>query len=638
MKENNFKRLPLPKLPEARTPRWIIAIMDLFISLFALFLAYLVRFELYLNEYIFQKEWNALKYALPVIIIIKLSTFYWFRIHQGLIRHTSFLDVRRIFLAVSTTSLLFFIGGIIRFNFFDERYLIPTTVWFIEFFISLLLLIGIRLIIKTYYYETNKPSSSFRKNVLIYGAGVSGLITKRTIEKDPHFGYSVLGFVDTNKKLTGNRLEGVKIYAVDELEELLEGHKVDELIIAIQRPEKEATTDIVDLCLKFDVEVRSVPNFKNWINGEFSVKQIRKVNIDDLLGRKEINLNNISVKEQLSGKRILVTGAAGSIGSGLVRQLVEYSPSKLILLDQAESALYDFHNELIATEKDESLEVVVGDIRNKSRMERLFSYYKPQIVFHAAAYKHVPIMENNPSEAIMTNVLGTKNLVDLSNEFQIEKFVMISTDKAVNPTNVMGASKRIAEIYAQLTNETSKTQFVTTRFGNVLGSNGSVIPLFKKQIAQGGPVTVTHEEVTRYFMTIPEACQLVLEAGTMGDGGEIFVFDMGKSIKIIDLAKKMIKLSGLEVGKDIEIKFTGLRPGEKLYEELLATEENTIPTHHPQILKAKNRVENNEKLNEIQELIALFDNQDNFQIVQQMKAIVPEFVSNNSIYSKLDKK
>ncbi len=638
MKENNFKRLPLPKLPEARTPRWIIAIMDLFISLFALFLAYLVRFELYLNEYIFQKEWNALKYALPVIIIIKLSTFYWFRIHQGLIRHTSFLDVRRIFLAVSTTSVLFFIGGIIRFNFFDERYLIPTTVWFIEFFISLLLLIGIRLIIKTYYYETNKPSSSFRKNVLIYGAGVSGLITKRTIEKDPHFGYSVLGFVDTNKKLTGNRLEGVKIYAVDELEELLEGHKVDELIIAIQRPEKEATTDIVDLCLKFDVEVRSVPNFKNWINGEFSVKQIRKVNIDDLLGRKEINLNNLSVKEQLSGKRILVTGAAGSIGSGLVRQLVEYSPSKLILLDQAESALYDFHNELIAAEKDESLEVVVGDIRNKSRMERLFSYYKPQIVFHAAAYKHVPIMENNPSEAIMTNVLGTKNLVDLSHEFKIEKFVMISTDKAVNPTNVMGASKRIAEIYAQLTNETSQTQFVTTRFGNVLGSNGSVIPLFKKQIAQGGPVTVTHEEVTRYFMTIPEACQLVLEAGAMGDGGEIFVFDMGKSIKIIDLAKKMIKLSGLEVGKDIEIKFTGLRPGEKLYEELLATEENTIPTHHPQILKAKNRVENNEKLNEIQELIALFDNQDNFQIVQQMKAIVPEFVSNNSIYSKLDKK
>jgi FlaA1/EpsC-like NDP-sugar epimerase len=354
------------------------------------------------------------------------------------------------------------------------------------------------------------------------------------------------------------------------------------------------------------------------------------------LGRDPIVLDQQKVEAQINGKRILVTGAAGSIGSGLVRQLLNYNPEKIILLDQAESALYDFHIELVQNSNPLNIEVVIGDIRSDDRMRNVFQTFQPQIVFHAAAYKHVPLMEMNPSEAIHTNVKGSKLLIDLADAFKVEKFVLISTDKAVNPTNVMGASKRIAEMYAQLKNNDSTTQYITTRFGNVLGSNGSVIPLFKKQIANGGPITVTDENVTRFFMTIPEACQLVLEAGTMGEGGEIFVFDMGESVKIIDLAKKMVKLSGLELGKDIEIKVTGLRPGEKLYEELLANEENTLPTHHPQILRAKLREEPSQKIEEINRLIALFDGQDNVEMVKQMKHIVPEFKSNNSKYSSLD--
>jgi len=335
---------------------------------------------------------------------------------------------------------------------------------------------------------------------------------------------------------------------------------------------------------------------------------------------------------------ILVTGAAGSIGSGLVRQIGNYEPKTIVLLDQAESDLYDLQQDLNSKGILFPFDIVVGDIRNYNRLKRVFEFYKPEYVFHAAAYKHVPLMENNPSEAVLTNVKGTKNLVDLAVEFEVQKFVMISTDKAVNPTNVMGASKRVAEIYAQTKNKLGKTKFVTTRFGNVLGSNGSVIPLFQKQIEQGGPLTITDERITRFFMTIPEACQLVLEAGSMGNGGEIFVFDMGQSVKIIDLAKKMIQLSGLVPGKDIEIKITGLRPGEKLYEELLASEENTIPTHNPQILIAKTKNNDESQLNAIEELIQLFETQKNDQIVRKMKEIVPEYISNNSEFEKLDSK
>jgi FlaA1/EpsC-like NDP-sugar epimerase len=383
--------------------------------------------------------------------------------------------------------------------------------------------------------------------------------------------------------------------------------------------------------------IQKVPNPKTWINGAFSSKQLKKIRIEDLLGRDVIELNNDQLSNEISNSCILVSGAAGSIGSGLVQEIARLVPKKIILLDQAESPLYDLQFELNQHFNGLNYEIVVGDICNLERMKHLFQQNAPDIVFHAAAYKHVPMMELNAAEAVQTNVKGTKILADLSLEAGVKKFIMISTDKAVNPTNVMGASKRIAEMYVQKLNEQQKTQYITTRFGNVLGSNGSVIPLFQKQIESGGPVTVTDERITRFFMTIPEACQLVLEAASMGKGGEIFVFEMGQSVKIVDLARRMIQLSGLEIGKDIDLTFTGLRPGEKLYEELLANEENTVPTHHQKILIAKTRVENDDQLQHIQTLIQLCTDQNNVAIVQQMKRIVPEFISNNSEFQKLDK-
>ena len=409
-----------------------------------------------------------------------------------------------------------------------------------EFLACFFLMVGSRFIVKLLYLESIKSTEDVEQ-ILIYGAGISGLITKRTIEKDTRLNYKIIGFIDDNKKMDGTRLEGIGIFHSSKLESLIKEEGVTTVIIAIQKPNENNRKAIVETCLALNVKIQKVPSAKSWINGEFSTKQIAKINIEDLLGRKPIVLDEQKIASELSNKIILVTGAAGSIGSGMVRQIANYHPKKVILLDQAESPMYDFQNELASSGLDLNFEVVIGDIRSFERMERLFDCFKPDYVFHAAAYKHVPLMESNPSEAVLTNVKGTKNLVDLSLKFGVHKFVMISTDKAVNPTNVMGASKRIAEIYAQAANENGTTKFVTTRFGNVLGSNGSVIPLFQRQIEQGGPITVTDERVTRFFMTIPEACQLVLEAGTMGEGGEIFVFDMGESVKIIDLAKKMIQ-------------------------------------------------------------------------------------------------
>jgi len=397
--------------------------------------------------------------------------------------------------------------------------------------------------------------------------------------------------------------------------------------------------EIVDLCLSHNTKVLNVPPVTNWINGQLSFRQIRKIQIEELLEREPIRLDEDNISKQLNGKTVLVTGAAGSIGSEIVRQIARFNPGMLILLDQAESPLYELEMECLEQFPQVKSEVVMGDVRNRQRMENVFRTFRPQLVYHAAAYKHVPMMELNPSESVLTNVLGTKIVADLAVGYKVEKFVMISTDKAVNPTNVMGASKRIAEIYTQsLNNHISGTRFITTRFGNVLGSSGSVIPRFRQQIENGGPVTITDPEITRYFMTIPEACRLVLEAGCMGKGGEIFIFDMGKSVKIIDLAKKMIALSGMELGKDIDISITGLRPGEKLYEELLNNTENTVPTHHSKILIAQVKEYNYETVSkDISELVSLFDAQNNVQIVTKMKAMVPEYVSNNSEYEKLDK-
>ena len=622
-------------LPKSNTPRWVIIIADICISLISLLFAYVIRFDLKANMELIQEEWNILSKSIGFYVLIKLLVFYLFKIHRGLIRHTSTEDFLRIFKATLVSTLLFGLLGVVRYLYLDGYFLFPTSVLITEFLISTVFIVGSRFVIKLIYLESTK-SKDVDKRVLIYGAGISGLITKRTIEKDLESAYEISGFLEDNKKLAGNRLEGIEIYHTSNAAKIIDKESVTDLIVAIQSPDEDNLNRVIELALDKGVNVQKVPSAKSWINGEFSTKQLGKVKIEDLLGRKPISLDESKLQKELKGQDILITGAAGSIGSGIVRQLAKYAPSKLILLDQAESPMYDLQNEVRKEFQNIDFEVVIGDIRNRERMHNVFNTFAPRYVFHAAAYKHVPLMEENPSEAVQTNILGTKNLVDLANEFDVYKFVMISTDKAVNPTNVMGASKRIAEIYAQQANELNKTKFITTRFGNVLGSNGSVIPLFQRQLDAGGPLTVTDERITRYFMTIPEACQLVLEAGTMGEGGEIYVFDMGESVKIIDLAKKMIQLSGLELGKDIEIKITGLRPGEKLYEELLAKDENTLATHHPKILRAKIRKETKEQLDRIKELIDLFGQQNNMEMVSKMKEIVPEFISNNSDFEKLD--
>lgn len=617
------------------TPRWVIMVGDLGLSLMALAFAYLIRFSIQ-DRFALQEEWAILSKSILVYLAIKFIVFYLFNVHKGLVRHTSMEDLKTITLASLVSSLVIVGGGMIRHFFMDGFYLIPMSILMIEFLASIVLLLGARFAIKLWYLESNK-TKTVEERVLIYGAGTSGLLAKRTLTNAERSKRFLVGFVEDNKKMSGNRLEGTPIFHSSNLEKVIKEEGVTQLIIAIQAPNPENESRIVDVCLEHNVEVLKVPDVKSWVNGSFSAKQISKVKIEELLGRNPIALDENKLKSVLHNEVILVTGAAGSIGSGMVEQVARYEPKKLVLLDNAESALYSLDIELRNIFPEIDFEVVIGDIRHDYRMKRLFEKFQPKYVFHAAAYKHVPLMENNPAEAIQTNVLGTKNLVNLADEFAVKKFVMVSTDKAVNPTNVMGASKRIAEMYAQKKNENSETQFITTRFGNVLGSNGSVIPLFQKQIEKGGPITVTDERITRFFMTIPEACQLVLEAGVMGEGGEIFVFDMGESVRIMDLAKKMVKLSGLELGKDIEIKVTGLRPGEKLYEELLAKEENTLPTHHPKILRAKVREENDALLQNIDALIALGEEQQNMNIVAKMKEIVPEFKSNNSKYEQLDK-
>ncbi len=618
------------------TPRWVIVLLDLIIHLFALSFAYIIRFDLKADISLIQSEWEILSKSLWFIVLVKLLVFYLFQIHKGLVRYTSTEDLKRIFLAELTCSVFFLIAGLIRLFQLDGVFLFPMSVLIMEFLASVTFIGGGRFVIKLMYLETIKDKGQ-KEFVIIYGAGVSGLITKRTLEKDTRNQQVSVAFIDDNDKLSGSRIEGIRVFSSRELAKIKEEFQANTLIVAIQNPDGEKLQAVLDQAISLKMEVQKVPNLKSWTNGSFSARQLKKIRIEDLLGRETIDLSNKQLSAEISSSTILVSGAAGSIGSGLVQQIASFNPKRIILLDQAESPLYDLQFELNQHFSDLRFEVVMGDICNKERMYKLFQTTKPDIVFHAAAYKHVPMMELNPAEAVHTNVKGTKILADLSLEFGIKKFIMISTDKAVNPTNVMGASKRIAEMYVQKLNEQQKTQFITTRFGNVLGSNGSVIPLFQKQIENGGPVTVTDERITRFFMTIPEACQLVLEAAIMGKGGEIFVFEMGQSVKIVDLAKKMIQLSGLEIGKDIELEFTGLRPGEKLFEELLANEENTIPTHHQKILIANTRVETAEQMQRIQTLVELCVQQDNTAIVTQMKKIVPEFISNNSEYQKLDK-
>ena len=612
--------------------------VDLIICTFVIYLAYLLRF----NFQIPQSSQEQLWLAIPLVLGFRTLTFVVFRSYSGVILHTSTEDALRIFLTVSIGSICFLLANLISFGFRDV-FIIPHSIIIIDYVFCIFFLTGFRIFIKVLYLELMNVQKE-RSNVLIYGAGQEGIVTKRTLERDREVKYKVVGFIDENSYMVRMKLEGVNVYHTsDDLLEIMEDKKINLLIFSKDKINSQTKKSLINDCLRSKVKVLNVPPMQKWINGELSFNQIRQIKIEDLLGREPIHLDKTLINKDIKGKCVLVTGAAGSIGSELVRQILFFNPDRLIMLDQAESAIYDLDIELRGNYVPfEDYEVVIGDVRNMDRMLNVFSTFKPDIVFHASAYKHVPLMESNPSEAILTNVLGTKNVADLSVKFEVDKFVLISTDKAVNPTNVMGASKRIAEIYVQSLNAFQdslrhQTAFVTTRFGNVLGSNGSVIPLFRKQIMNGGPVTVTHPDVTRFFMTISEACQLVLEAGAMGNGGEIFIFDMGTSVKIIDLAKKMIELSGLELDKDIKIEFTGLRDGEKLYEELLSQAENTLPTHHEKIMIAKVRSYEFELINEqIKDLIHSFENQENMQIVKQMKVLVPEFQSKNSIFKNLD--
>jgi FlaA1/EpsC-like NDP-sugar epimerase len=498
-----------------------------------LFSDYLLRF----NFVIPQKEIASFGIIFPFIAAMSALMFLFFKTYAGIIRYTSAQDSQRIFFATTTLSIALLVSNFINLKLTNETYLIPTSIVLISYLSSSFLLVVYRIVIKSIYLQL-KSETREKANIVIVGAGESGIITKRTLDRDVATKYNVIGFIDENPKLKNKKLEGTKIYEPQQLAKLVEEYKIQFLIIAIPNISAAKKQELADLCINHNIKLLNVPPVKSWINGELSFKQIKKIKIEELLERDPIQLDEKAIGRYLSSKKILVTGAAGSIGSELVRQIIKFNPGKLILIDQAETPLYEIELEL--QEKFahfKNSEVIIADITNRDRLLQIFAKHQPEVVFHAAAYKHVPLMEHHPAEAIETNVFGTKNLADLAVEFGVERFVFVSTDKAVNPTNIMGASKRIAEIYVQsLNNNNQNTRFVTTRFGNVLGSNGSVINRFRKQIDNGGPITITHPDITRFFMTIPEACQLVLEAGAMGKGGEIFVFDMGKSVKIVDLA------------------------------------------------------------------------------------------------------
>jgi len=619
---------------KSATPRWIIASLDILMSITALGLAYFIRFDMNTNMVAMRNEWLYNWREFAAFVIIKLSVFYAFKIHRGLVRFTSMEDSKRLLFASLSCTGMFIVISIVRSTVFHTTYLFPSSILVMEFIFSLLFLTGSRFTLKLWYLESIKNSEPAQQ-ILIFGAGSMGLIAKRTIENDQRNPQKMLGFLDDNPKLWGNRIDGVMVYATDQMERLSQQYALEVVIVAIRNPSVDALNKLVDVCLSKNIKIQRVQDPETWVNGELTLKKIRKINIDELLGREEIQLNQSALHESLHGKTVLISGAAGSIGSGITMEIIKHFTGKLILLDQAESPLYDLQQHLNSLGKGDQIHCIIGDIRDFGFLNNLFIEHQPQVIYHAAAYKHVPLMEENPQQAITTNIQGTKHLVDLAVLHEVVKFVFISTDKAVNPTNIMGASKRIAEMYVEAKGLESSTAFITTRFGNVLGSNGSVIPLFQKQIDAGGPVRVTDPEVTRFFMTIPEACQLVLEAFVMGKGGEIFVFDMGKSVKIMDLAEKMIRLNGMIPNQDIRIEITGLRPGEKLYEELLADEETTLPTHHTKILIAKTRA--NEP--SFQDLLEhLLDPKSRLvEKVAIMKKMVPEFVSNNSLYEQLDR-
>jgi len=583
-----------------------------------------------------------------LVLTVYTGAFLYMRTYRDIVRNTGLSEAIRIFKTVWLACMLLFVisfgirqmfmkGSSIS-DYFRQSYALIFT----HGFFTMVMLVAARVVYRQLYealFFTKRKS----RHVLIFGASRPGLVAYAMMNDDIRAKNKVLAFVEDKPNRVGKNSRGIRILDIADIdEEYVHRHDIDEVIIAVENNDPERLARITDHFHQLNLELKIMQPGRSLLNGG-GKRQIRKLQIEDLLGRKPIRLNNPIVEEELHDRVILVTGAAGSIGSELARQIGRVNYKKLILLDQAESPLYDLQ-QTIHLQQPADASFVVGDVRDGIFMKRIFEKYRPTVIFHAAAYKHVPLMEDNPYEAIWTNVYGSRIMADLAMAFEAYKFVMVSTDKAVNPTNVMGASKRAAEIYVNSCNARSKTNFIITRFGNVLGSNGSVIPLFEKQMERGGPLTLTHPDITRYFMTIPEACQLVLEAGTMGHGGEIFVFDMGKSIKIMDLAKRMIKLKGYRYPQDIDIKIVGLRPGEKIFEELLANNENTVNTHHPKIMIAKVCTEDLPvKRLQIEALCTYIkyeqDGVENVQleIVRQLKAIVPEFISQNSVFGELDK-
>lgn len=639
---NKLLRSLLPK--SSNTPRWIIFSIDILICGFAYIAAVTLRFNFFLDDPV------DLTYFKPLLLVltVRVLAMLYFRTYAGIVRHTSLQDATKVVYAITLSSVIVFLVDISLTEMSNQNNLsIPLSIFILDYLFANFFMNAFRLTVKLLYSRMSKPADHLITRFAIFGADESGLTTKRKYESAGNGRYKLAAFFDDNSKIIGNYIDNVNIYDGNRLPQMLAKLDVKELFISPEIKSKSRRNEIIEIALNNKVAVKNIPPTNRWINGELSVNQIKGVKIEDLLERDEIVLDKGGIAQRLFNKNILITGAAGSIGSEIAKQIMmNFNPRKLILLDKSEVRLYEIDNEFsIAFKKayEHAAEIVIADVTNEARMRKVFEVFKPDFVYHAAAYKHVPIMEDNPSEAVRVNVQGTKTVADLAIEFNVSKFVFVSTDKAVNPTNVMGASKRIAEMYIQslnhqvVTDPKVATRFITTRFGNVLGSSGSVIPKFYKQIEEGGPITVTHPDVTRYFMTIPEACQLVLEAGNMGAGGEIYIFDMGQSVKIIDLAKKMVQLSGLKIGEDIQIVFSGLRPGEKLNEELLANQENTIPTYHPKIMIARVRLfDYNWVHKHISELIELYNTQNNTLIVSKMKEIVPEFISQNSIYESLD--
>jgi FlaA1/EpsC-like NDP-sugar epimerase len=623
-------------------PRWIIILIDVSVLIMSFFLTY-VLFNGTGIDYIITPH------TLTFICLffgVNIFFFWLFRTYSGIIRHSSYIDAVKILFSQMSVLVFFLFFNFIFELFFKEKAFLNTA-FFINIVLSFCGLFLYRVVVKQTFelYFLEKTRDKLIKTI-IYGTDANAISVANALKFETPSRFKIVAFVDKNNQNASKRMLDLPILVQrKKLSALMRSVSAEGIVIADKGLSKEEKLAIIDQCLEFNYKVYTIPSVSDWEDQKEISKKVKNIQIEDLLERDPIVLDSISISKQLKDKTILVTGAAGSIGSEIVRQLLSFNPKKIVILDQAETPLHHISLEVDGIKAQTIIRTVIADIRNKGALEKVFKQFRPQMVYHAAAYKHVPLMEENPSQAILTNVEGTKNLADLSCQYGVKKFVMISTDKAVNPSNVMGASKRIAEKYVQSlqlkykeSNDLYATKFITTRFGNVLGSNGSVVPLFTKQISEGGPLTITHPDIIRYFMTIPEACQLVLEAGSMGNGGEIYIFDMGKPVKIIDLAKKMIKLAGFVPDKEIKIKIVGLRPGEKLYEELLNDTSKTLSTHHEKIMIAEElQVEFEDLHNHIEELIGIASFFDNDDIVTKMKKIVPEFISMNSSYSELDK-